>query len=123
MMRMVWMQASDVKAQFDAIKADCSIDVLAAIDSIEFGVDANQAGVIVVALKGTNRKELEACAQKRAKAEQKQVSITAEGKLTKYTGVHDKTIYVQWLPHQIPAAATYAPQKGTPVTIIAGGGT
>jgi hypothetical protein len=121
MMPMVWMQASDAKAQFDMIKADCNIDVLAAVDSIAFGVDANQAGVIVVALKGTNRKELEACAQKRGKAADKPVTITTEGKLTKYVGVTDKTMFVDWLANDVVAISTSPEDKDTSLKLLGGG--
>ncbi|HET9989568.1 MAG TPA: hypothetical protein VFQ65_13645, partial [Kofleriaceae bacterium] len=86
-------KASDVKTSLDAIQKECNLDVLAAIDSIAFGLDGNKAGTIVIALKGTNHKAIDACAQKLGKADNKTVTITTDGKLTKYEGMADKPLY------------------------------
>jgi len=121
LMPMVWMQASEAKAQLDLIKQDCGIDVLAAIDSIAFGIDANQSGVVVVALKGTTRKDLEACAHKRAKADNKTLTIAAEGKLTKYTGIADKPMFLDWLANDVVAIATTVDDKDASLKLLGGG--
>jgi hypothetical protein len=114
-------KASDLKTALDSIQKECKLDVLAAIDSIAFGFEGNKAGTIVVALKGTNHKALDACAQKLAKADGKQVAITTDGKLTKYDGMSDKPIYVDWLASDVFAIASAPDDKElTKATLVSG---
>ena len=114
-------QAGDAKTALDAIQKECSIDILASIDSIAFGIDDNKSGAIIIALKGTNHKALDACAQKLAKADNKTVEITTEGKFTKYAGMGDKPIYLDWLASDVFAVSTAVEDKDASVKLLAGG--
>ncbi len=121
MLPLAMMNASEAKDQLDQIKKQCGIDVLTSIDSVAFGIDANQKGVVVVALKGTNRKDLETCAQKRAKAENKTITVATDGKLTKYSGFADKDIYLDWIGSDVVAMTTAPDDKDGSAKLLAGG--
>lgn len=114
-------KASDFKATLDKVQKECSIDLLASIDSIAFGLDANQTGTIVVALKGTNRKAMDGCMKKVGKAESKQVAITADGKLTRYEGLGDKPVYLDWLASDVLAFSTTPDDKDATKRLLVGG--
>jgi hypothetical protein len=118
---MAMMNASDAKDQLDQIKKDCGIDMLTAIDSVAFALDSGQRGGVVVALKGTTRKDLEACAQKRAKADNKTLTITA-GSITKYSGFTDKDLYLAWLGPDVVAISTSPDDKEATAKLVAGKG-
>jgi hypothetical protein len=109
------------KAGLDAIKQQCDLDVLGALDSVAFGVDDAQSGVIVIALKGTNRKALEACGAKLTKADSKTLDISADGKLTKYVNMGDKPVFVQWLAADVVAITTAPDDKDASTKLLAGG--
>jgi hypothetical protein len=121
MLPLAMMNASEAKVQLDQIKTDCGIDVLQSIDSVAFGLDANQKGVVVVALKGTNRKDLEACAQKRAKTEAKTLTITPAGKLTKYSGFAKDDVFLDWVSSDVVAMTTSPDDKDASAKLLAGG--
>jgi len=114
-------KASDFKAVVDAIQKECKLDVLAAIDSVAFGVDGNKAGTIVVALKGTNHKAIDACAHKVGTADSKTVTITTEGKLTKYEGLSDKPMYFDWLASDVFAMSTTPDDKDVTTKLLTSG--
>lgn len=114
-------QAGDAKLALDAVQKECSIDLLASIDSLVVGVDNAGAGTFVVALKGTNRKALDACAQKIGKTQGKAIAITADGKLTKYDGMGDKAIWLDWLAPDVFALTTSPDDKDASLKLIAGG--
>jgi hypothetical protein len=114
-------KASDVKTALDSIQKECNLDVLAAIDSIAFGVDGNKAGTIVIALKGTNHKAIDACVQKLGKADNKPVTITTEGKLTRYDGMSDKPMYFAWLASDVVAISTSPDDKDVTKKLLVSG--
>jgi hypothetical protein len=114
-------QVGDAKHAIDAMQKECSIDVLATIDSLAFGVDDGGAGVFVIAFKGTNRKALEACAQTFAKADNKTVTITQDGKLTKYEGMGDKAVYLDWLAPDVVALSTTTDDKDASLKFLSAG--
>ncbi|MEO8841804.1 MAG: hypothetical protein ABI591_28215 [Kofleriaceae bacterium] len=118
---MLLSQAGDAKTALDAITKECSIDLLSSIDSIAFGIDNNQTGSIVIALKGTNHKALDACMQKLGKADNKPVTITTDGKLTKYDGMGDKPIYMQWLATDVFAVSTSPDDKDASKKLLSSG--
>jgi hypothetical protein len=118
---MVLSQAGEVKTSLETITKECSIDVLASIDSIAFGIDNNQTGSVVIALKGTNHKALDACAQKLGKADNKTVTITTEGKFTKYEGMGDKPLYLQWLAADVLAVSTSPDDKDASKKLLSSG--
>jgi hypothetical protein len=121
MLPLLMSQAGEAKTALDSIQKECNIDMLASIDSLAFGIDDNKAGTIVIALKGTNHKELDACAQKLAKAENKTVAISADGKLTKYAGMGDKAIYLDWLSADVFAVSTAPDDKDATLKILTSG--
>jgi len=94
---------------------------LASLDSVAFGIDNNQTGSIVIALKGTNHKALDACAQKLGKADNKTVTITTEGKFTKYEGMGDKPVYLQWLAADVFAVSTSPDDKDASKKLLSSG--
>lgn len=114
-------KASDFKTALDSIQKECNLDLLASIDSVAFGLDANKAGTIVVALKGTNHKAIDACAQKLGKAENKSITITNEGKLTKYEGMSDKPVYFAWLANDVFAVSTTPDDKDATKKLLVSG--
>jgi hypothetical protein len=118
---MLLSQAGDAKTALEAINKQCGIDMLASIDSIAFGVDNNQTGSIVIALKGTNHKALDACMQKLGKADNKPVTITTDGKFSKYEGMGDKPIYMQWLATDVLAVSTSPDDKDASKKLLASG--
>ncbi|HEX7702751.1 MAG TPA: hypothetical protein VF403_18555 [Kofleriaceae bacterium] len=118
---MLLSQAGDAKTALEAITKECSIDMLASLDSIAFGIDNNQTGSIVIALKGTNHKALDACAQKLGKADNKTVTITTEGKFTKYEGMGDKPVYLQWLAADVFAVSTSPDDKDASTKLLSSG--
>ncbi|MEO8548524.1 MAG: hypothetical protein ABI678_01055 [Kofleriaceae bacterium] len=114
-------QAGDAKLALDAIQTACNLDLLASIDSIVLGLDNAGAGTFVVALKGTNHKALDACAQKVGKAQGKTITITTDGKLTKYDGMGDKAIWLAWLANDVFAMTTSPDDKDASLKLIGGG--
>lgn len=118
---MLLSQAGEAKTALEAIDKECSIDMLASIDSIAFGIDNNQTGSIVIALKGTNHKALDACMQKLGKADNKPVTITTDGKFTKYEGMGDKPVYMQWLTNDVLAVSTSPDDKDASKKLLASG--
>jgi hypothetical protein len=118
---MLMSQAGQVKTALDAINKECSIDLMTSLDSIAFGIDNNQTGSVVIALKGTNRKALDACMQKLGKAENKPVTITTDGKFTKYEGMGDKPIYMQWLAADVVAVSTSPDDKDASKKLLSSG--
>ncbi|MEO6774097.1 MAG: hypothetical protein ABI467_13950 [Kofleriaceae bacterium] len=114
-------RAGEVKDALDSIEKACKLDVLAAIDSVAFGVDRTQAGSIVIALKGTNHKALDACARARGTADHKPVTITTEGKLTRYEGMTDQPMYVRWLASDVVAISTTPDDKAVTTKLLGGG--
>ncbi len=121
MLPLLMSQATDAKVALDSIQKECAIDILASIDSVAFGVDDNKTGSVVIALKGTNHKALDACAHALAKADHKTVSITTEGKLTRYDGMGDKPVYLQWLTGDVFAVSTAPDDKDATVKTLTGG--
>ena len=121
LMPLLMAKASDFKATLDKVHTECNIDLLASIDSIAFGLDGNQVGTIVVALKGTNHKALDACVQKIGKAESKKVAITEDGKLTKYDGMGDKPAYLEWLASDVFAFSTTPEDKDASKKLLVSG--
>jgi hypothetical protein len=118
---MLMSQAGQAKTALDAINKECSIDLLASLDSIAFGIDNNQTGTVVIALKGTNHKALDACAQKLGKADNKPVTITTDGKFTKYEGMGDKPVYLQWLADDVFAVSTSPDDKDASKKLLSSG--
>lgn len=114
-------KAGDAKVALDEIQKQCSIDLLASIDSAVLGLDNDGVGTFVIALKGTNRKALDACLQKVGKSENKGVEISADGKLTKYAGMGDKPIWIDWLTTDVFALTTSPDDKDASLKLIAGG--
>ena len=114
-------KASDFKTALDSIQKECKLDLLAAIDSVAFGVDDNKAGTVVIALKGTNHKAIDTCAQKLGKADNKPVTITTDGKLTKYEGMSDKPMYFAWLASDVLAISTTPDDKDVTKKLLVGG--
>lgn len=116
-------QAGQLKSGVDAFQKTCNIDVLGSIDSGAVGVDDNGVGTIVVSLKGTNHQALDACARKLAKADSKELAITAEGKFTRYAGtaMGDKAIYVAWLTAETLAVSTSPDDKDVSTRLLTSG--
>ncbi|MBV8761320.1 MAG: hypothetical protein JO257_28745 [Deltaproteobacteria bacterium] len=101
MVPMLEAKAGKAKDNLDKIKTTCGIDLTGSIDSVVVGFGEStdkkdNSGVIIVALKGTTQKDLEACSQKVAKAEGKTLTITKDGAITKYSGMGDDDAYVRW---------------------------
>ena len=99
---MLEAKSGKAKDNLDKIKATCGIDLTGSIDSVVVGMGGGSSagkddvGVIIIALKGTTQKDLEACGQKVAKAEGKTLSITKDGAITKYSGMGEDDAYVRW---------------------------
>jgi hypothetical protein len=125
MLPMLLSQAGSAKDQLDAIRKACGIDMLEAIDSIAVGFDDNQHGAIVIAIKGTTRKDLETCAEKRATGGGQKFSTRtdtkADGGLTLYQGVDGKDVWVKWLATDVVALTTSPEDKVATTKLLAGG--
>ncbi len=111
----------DAQAKLDAFKSTCGFDPLTAFDSAALGMDDSQQGAIVVSLKGTDQKGIEACLTKVAKADGKTASISKAGALTKYSGLGDKDVYLKWLSSDTFAIATAPDDKALLTKYTAGG--
>jgi hypothetical protein len=123
-MPMMLSQAGAAKDQLDSIKKACGIDMLEAIDSIAIGFDDNQRGAVVIAIKGTTRKDLETCAEKRATAGGKKFATKtdkADGGLTLYSGIDGKDVWVKWLAADVVALTTSPDDKDATTKLLAGG--
>ncbi|MFT3693108.1 MAG: hypothetical protein QM831_08195 [Kofleriaceae bacterium] len=114
-------QAGDAKKAFDQIQSTCNIDVLGSIDSVAFGVDDKKAGTIVVAFRGTDHKAIDACFKKLGDADKKPVTIKTEGKLSRYEGMADQPIFMQWLASDVVAISTETNDKDKTQKLLAGG--
>ena len=114
-------QQADTQANLDKFKATCGFDPISAFDSAALGMDDSEQGAIVVSLKGTDQKALEACITKVAKADGKTASITKAGALTKYAGLGDKDVYLKWLSKDTFAIATSPDDKDLLTKYTAGG--
>jgi len=120
---MLEAKAGKAKDNLDKIKATCNIDLTGSIDSVVIAMGGSSdgkddLGVIIVALKGTTQKDLEACGQKVAKSEGKTLSITKDGAVTKYSGMGDDDAYVRWLSKDTLAIAD---SKDNVTKLTAGG--
>ena len=109
------------QAKLDAIKSTCGIDLVASVDSIVVALQSTDKGTIVVAFKGTSRKDLEACGDKLAQASNKTLATTADGQLTRYSGVGDQDVYVRWLAADAFAISTQPSDKDLSTAGIKGG--
>jgi hypothetical protein len=118
---MLLAQAGAAKDQLEAIKKACGIDMLDAIDSVAIAFDDNQHGTVVVAIKGTTRKDLEACAEKRATAGGGKFATKTDGGLTLYSGIDGKDVWVKWLASDVVALTTSPDDKGATAKLLAGG--
>ena len=116
-------QSSQLKDGVDQLKTTCSIDLLGSVDSAAVGVDDAGVGTIVVTLRGTNHKSLDACAQKMAKANSKVLAISSEGKFTKYAGtaMGDKSIYIDWITAETFAVSTSPDDKEVSTKLLTSG--
>ncbi|HEY0252455.1 MAG TPA: hypothetical protein VGC41_13060 [Kofleriaceae bacterium] len=114
-------QAGDMKKLLDSVQSTCKIDVLASIDSVAFGIDGNHAGTIVVALKGTDHKAVDACFTKLGDAEKKPIKITTDGKLSRYEGAGDQPVFMQWLATDVVAISTAASDKDATQKLLSSG--
>ncbi len=114
-------KAGDAAPEPEGVKADCGIAVVRSIDSVVVGLDSQEKGTIVVAFRGTTRGKLEACAQKRATAQQKTLSISNAGTLTTYTGMSGHEVYMRWLGPDVVAVSTTPDDKDATIAATAGG--
>jgi hypothetical protein len=110
-------QGDDVGGKLERLKKTCDLDVTTAIDSAVVGLTSDQKAVIVIALKGTNQKALEACGQKIAKENGKTLTITKDGAITTYNG-GDQDAYIKWLSKDTLALS---PDKDSLTAMTAGG--
>jgi hypothetical protein len=110
----------DAQAKLDAFKAECGFDPMTAFDSAVIGMVGEDKGAIVVALNGTQQKDIDACITKMAKANGKAATISKAGALTKYAGL-GKDFYLKWLSTDSFAIAT-APDDKALLTKLTGGG-
>lgn len=110
-MPMLLSQAGEASKVIDTFQKVCKIDVLASIDSVAFGIDENKAGSVVLAFRGVDHKGVDACIKKLGDADKKPVTITTEGKLTRYAGMGDKDVFMQWLANDVVAVSTEAEDK------------
>ena len=111
-------KAGGAQSKLDRLKTTCSLDATTMVDSAVIGLTSDEKAVIVVALKGTNQKALEACGQKIAKEDGKTLTITKDGGVTKYSGLGDDDAYVKWLSKDTLALA---PDKDTLAAMTTGG--
>jgi hypothetical protein len=118
----VLAKAGDAQAALDQIKQSCNIDLVERLESAVAGLDSNNQGAFVVALKGTTQKDLETCLAKFAKEKGKTLTITKAGPLTQYSAAgSDKTMYVRWLGKDVFAIATQPDDKDATVKWTSGG--
>ena len=115
---MALAKSGDAQAKLDKLKTTCGLDATGMLDSVVVGMTGEEKAVVVVALKGTTQKALEACGQKIAKADGKTLTITKDGAITKYGGMGDQDAYVKWLSKDTLALA---PDKDTLTALTAGG--
>lgn len=117
-MDMAKAKAGDAEAKLDKFKATCGLDATGVLDSIVMGISSDEKAVIVIALKGTNQKALEACGKKIAAADGKKLTISKDGGFVKYSGMGDEDAYVKWLTKDTLAIAE---DKDTLTRLTSGG--
>jgi hypothetical protein len=115
---MAMAKAGDAQAKLDKFKATCGLDATGILDSVVMGMTTDEKAVIVLALKGTDQKGIEACGQKIAASDGKKLTITKDGALVKYSGMGDDDAYVRWLGKDTLAIAE---DKDTLTKLTAGG--
>lgn len=115
---MAMAKAGTAKDNLDKLKAACGIDAMGMLDSVVLGLTGDEKAVIIIQLKGTNQKALEACGQKVAKSDGKTLTITKDGAITKYSGMGEDDAYVKWLSKDSLAIAQ---DKDTLTKLTAGG--
>jgi hypothetical protein len=120
----LWPKALDgsgpMKTHFEKIKKVCKVDFIDQLDSVVIGMNAPEQGIIVVALK-TTQKDFDACLQKIAKVDKKPVTIVPDGQVTKYSGLSPKDTYVRWLTKDTFAMVTAADDKDVLMKMTDGG--
>jgi hypothetical protein len=115
---MAMAKAGDAQSKLDKFKATCGIEATGILDSVVMGMTSDEKAVIVIALKGTDQKGLEACGQKIAAGDGKKLTITKDGGFVKYSGMGDDDAYVKWLAKDTLAIAE---DKDTLTKLTAGG--
>jgi hypothetical protein len=115
---MAMAKAGDAQSKLDKFKATCGLEATGILDSVVMGMTSDEKAVIVIALKGTDQKGLEACGQKIAAGDGKKLTITKDGALVKYSGMGDDDAYVKWLAKDTFAIAE---DKDTLTKLTAGG--
>ena len=108
-------------ATLDAVKSTCGIDLVGVIDSVVVAMETADKGTLVVAIKGTTRKDLEACGGKLAAAKQTTFTATAVGALTKYSGTGYQDAFVRWLAADAFAISTQPDDKDQTLAATKGG--
>jgi len=111
-------KAGGAQEHLDKLKATCGLDAMGMLDSVVLGMTSDDKTVVIIQLKGTNQKALEACGQKVAKADGKKLTITKDGAVTKYSGMGDDDAYVKWLSKDSLAIAE---DKDTLTKLTTGG--
>ncbi len=109
------------QAKLDGIKSTCGIDLVGVTESVAIAMQTSDKGTIIVALKGSTRRDLEACGVKLAVADHKTFASTAVGALSKYSGLGDQDIYVRWLSADTFAMATQPDDKDQSLAATKGG--
>jgi hypothetical protein len=115
---MAMAKAGDAQTKLDKFKSTCGLDATGILDSIVMGMTTDEKAVIVIALKGTDQKGIEACGQKIAAGDGKKLTITKDGALVKYSGMGEDDAYVRWLAKDTLAIAE---DKDTLTKLTAGG--
>jgi hypothetical protein len=115
---MAMAKAGDAQSSLDKFKATCGLDATGILDSVVMGMTTDEKAVIVIALKGTSQKAIEACGQKIAAGDGKKLTITKDHGLVKYSGMGDEDAYVKWLGKDTLALAE---DKDTLTKLTAGG--
>jgi hypothetical protein len=115
-------QSGQAKDHLEVIKRVCAIDFTDVVDSVVLALEADEKGVIIIALKGTTQAALEACGQKISAADKKKLTVAKDGANMRYSVVGEKqSLYARWLSKDTVAFAISPDDKAMLERMVAGG--
>ena len=117
---MLMAQAGGAQTMLDRIKTTCKIDLVGQIDSVVVGMNSDDKGLIVLALKGTTQKDVEKCLTALSKEDGKPIKMAVDNGISSYTG-NGPDIQVKWLTKDIVAMATESDNKDLLKKLLVGG--
>ncbi|MCG8420209.1 MAG: hypothetical protein MJE77_19940 [Proteobacteria bacterium] len=105
--------------ELQKFKNNCNMDPFTAIESVIVAANAEENKPVIV-VKGLSRSDAIPCAKKMAEAENKQLTITEEGKITKAVDATDTAMHIGWLDDKTMVVVGEGKDKAAVETVLAG---